>query len=145
MIKSITIKCPNMPMYLFSRNSIPKPKTYRITLSVDAQEGRWFVLKLHKFYNSNTLRYTSKFYNFSKFSQLFLHMNETLSALKLHHKCSCAWKRIVCFDKFCRSYSHWHWKKKFILCCCSEIKTLWGICFTIFFCSWLIFSLGTTC
>ena len=33
LIKSITIKCPNMPMSLFSRNSIPKPKTCRITLS----------------------------------------------------------------------------------------------------------------
>ena len=31
-ITSITIKCPNMPMSLFSRNSIPKPKTCRTTL-----------------------------------------------------------------------------------------------------------------
>ena len=31
-IESITIKCPNMPMSLFSRISIPKPKTCRITL-----------------------------------------------------------------------------------------------------------------
>ena len=33
-IKSITIKCPNIPMYSFSRNSIPKPKTCRITLKL---------------------------------------------------------------------------------------------------------------
>ena len=54
-IKSITIKCPNMPMFSFSRNSIPKPKTCRITLrqfffSIEVGivnvRGIWF--KLHK-------------------------------------------------------------------------------------------------
>ena len=32
-IKSITIKCPNMHLFSFSKNSIPKPKTCRITLN----------------------------------------------------------------------------------------------------------------
>ena len=33
LMKSIRIKCANMQMSLFSRNSIPKPKTCRITLT----------------------------------------------------------------------------------------------------------------
>ena len=43
-IKSITIKCQNMPMFSFSRNSIPKPKTCHITLNdfipIKKQKGR---------------------------------------------------------------------------------------------------------
>ena len=34
LIKSITIKCPNMPMSLFSRNSIPKTKNVSYYLKI---------------------------------------------------------------------------------------------------------------
>ena len=54
LIKSITIKCPNMPMSLFSRNSIQKPKTCRITLSPFVR--KLYTLKLLLFNHSFILR-----------------------------------------------------------------------------------------
>ena len=55
-IKSITIKCPNMPMSSFSRNSIPKPKTCRITLILPCEEARGFKSRIRPPYPQRVVK-----------------------------------------------------------------------------------------